>query len=119
LIDAYMDFGYVPGEQTMHKGVERLLPGHILVWRDNRISLSSYWDLRFDLQVDSGLQTHAERVKSLLEDSVRLHLRSDVPLGVFLSGGLDSSAMVALLTPGASSGLKTFSVAYDFGSDYD
>jgi asparagine synthase (glutamine-hydrolysing) len=119
LIDAYMDFGYVPGEQTMHKGVERLLPGHMLLWRDNRISIASYWDLRFDSQVDSGLQAHAERVRTLLQDSVRLHLRSDVPLGVFLSGGIDSSAMVALLTPGASSGLKTFSVAYDFGPNYD
>lgn len=119
LIDAYMDFGYVPGEQTMHKGVERLLPGHMLLWRDNRISIASYWDLRFDSQVDSGLHAHAERVRALLQDSVRLHLRSDVPLGVFLSGGIDSSAMVALLTPGASSGLKTFSVAYDFGPNYD
>ncbi len=119
LIDTYMDFGYVPGEQTMHKGVERLLPGHMLMWRDNRISIASYWDLRFDSQVDSGLQAHAERVRTLLQDSVRLHLRSDVPLGVFLSGGIDSSAMVALLTPGASSGLKTFSVAYDFGPNYD
>lgn len=119
LIDPYMEFGYVPGQHTMHKGIERLLPGQTLTWRDNRVSLSSYWDLQFDAQQDSGLEEHAARVKNLLEDSVRLHLRSDVPLGVFLSGGLDSSAMVALLTPGASSGLKTFSVAYDFGPNYD
>ena len=119
LIDAYMDFGYVPGEQTLHKGIKRLLPGHTLVWRDNRTTTSSYWELDFGTHRQSDVTQSAEEVRRLLTDSVALHLRSDVPLGVFLSGGLDSSAVVALLSPGASRGLKTFSVAYNFGSDYD
>jgi asparagine synthase (glutamine-hydrolysing) len=119
LIDVYMDFGYVPGEQSMHAGVERLLPGQTLTWRENRIVLSTYWDLSFQQQVDDDVDHHRTKLRALLEDSVRLHLRSDVPLGVFLSGGLDSSAVVALLTPGASSGVKTFSVAYNFGAGYD
>lgn len=119
LIDAYMDFGYVPGENTLHKGIKRLLPGHTLTWRDNRITVSKYWDFGFDVQSNDDIAVCADRIKRLLQDSVALHLRSDVPLGVFLSGGLDSSAVVALLSPGASCGLKTFSVAYDFGPDYD
>lgn len=119
LIDSYMDFGYVPGEQTLHKDIQRLLPGHSLVWRDNRLKVRSYWDLQFGAQADESLTASAELVRQMLQDSIRLHLRSDVPLGVFLSGGLDSSAVVSLLTPGASSGLKTFSVAYDFGPNYD
>jgi len=119
LIDAYMEFGYVPGEDTLHKGIRRLLPGHTLTWRDNRITVTPYWDLDFGAQVDRGIATHAAKVGELLEDSIRLHLRSDVPLGVFLSGGLDSSAVVALLAPGASRGIKSFSVAYDFGPEYD
>jgi asparagine synthase (glutamine-hydrolysing) len=119
LIDAYMDFGYVPGEDTLHRGIKRLLPGHTLTWRDNRMTVSGYWDLRFGRQNEEDIAVCADRIGRLLKDSISLHLRSDVPLGVFLSGGLDSSAVVALLSPGASSGLKTFSVAYDFGPDYD
>jgi asparagine synthase (glutamine-hydrolysing) len=119
LIDAYMDLGYVPGRDTLHEGIKRLLPGHTLTWRDNQTTISRYWDLSFEGQHDEDLLAHAGRVQDLLEDSIRLHMRSDVPLGVFLSGGLDSSSVVALLAPGARSGLKTFSVAYDFGPDYD
>jgi asparagine synthase (glutamine-hydrolysing) len=119
LIDVYMDFGYVPGEETMHSGIQRLLPGHFLIWHEGRLQTSSYWDLRFDSQRDDGTDNHADGIRSLLEGSIKLHLRSDVPLGVFLSGGLDSSAVVSLLAPGASAGLKTFSVAYEFGLDYD
>jgi asparagine synthase (glutamine-hydrolysing) len=118
LVDAYMSFGYVPGEETLHKGIKRLLPGHTLTWRDGSTKVAPYWDLRFE---DHGgdVAVDAERVNTLLKDSVALHLRSDVPLGVFLSGGIDSSAVVALLSPGAARGLKTFSVAYNFGPDYD
>lgn len=119
LIDAYMDFGYVPGEETLHKGIKRLLPGHMLIWRDNRTTLTPYWNLSFGEQCDEGITACAEKLKRFLQDSIALHLRSDVPLGVFLSGGLDSSAVVSLLSPGASCGLKTFSVAYDFGPSYD
>lgn len=119
LIDAFMDFGYVPGEHTLHAGIKRLLPGHSLTWRDNRTTISRYWDLRFGEGGRGTLDDCAERIEGLLKNSIDLHLRSDVPLGVFLSGGLDSSTVVALLAPGARGGLKTFSVAYDFGPDYD
>jgi asparagine synthase (glutamine-hydrolysing) len=119
LIDVYMDFGYVPGEDTLHKGVKRLLPGHTLTWKDGRISVARYWDLDFSVPGAGDLDAHAGRTRELLEQSIALHLRSDVPLGVFLSGGIDSSTVVALLSPGASRGLKTFSVAYDLGPDYD
>lgn len=119
LIDAYMDFGYVPGEHTLHAGIKRLLPGHTLTWRDNRTTISRYWDLPFGEDDRRTLDDCAGRIEKLLKDSIALHLRSDVPLGVFLSGGIDSSAVVALLAPGARGGLKTFSVAYDFGPDYD
>lgn len=119
LVDAYMEFGYVPGEETLHKGVKRLLPGHALYWRSNRTRVVSYWDLRFGGQGDTSITASADRVEGLLERSIDLHLRSDVPLGVFLSGGLDSSTVVGLLSTGVSIGLKTFSVAYDFGPEFD
>ena len=119
LIDAYMDFGYVPGEDTLHKGIKRLLPGYYLIWRDAKVHIAQYWDFEFGGPPNGDIAICADKVEQLLQDSIALHLRSDVPLGVFLSGGLDSSAVVSLLSPGASCGLKTFSVAYDFGSDYD
>jgi asparagine synthase (glutamine-hydrolysing) len=103
----------------MHSGIRRLMPGHTLVWRDGKITTAPYWDLSFEQPPGPCTGEHAQTVRALLEDSIALHLRSDVPLGVFLSGGLDSSAVVALLSPGVSRGLKTFSVAYDFGDEYD
>lgn len=119
LIDAYMTFGYVPGENTLFKGIKRLLPGHYLVLRDNQLSIHRYWDFQFTSRIDSDLGADEARLDELLSDSINMRLRSDVPLGVFLSGGLDSSAVVAMLSPGASKGLKTFSVAYDFGPEFN
>ncbi len=120
LIDSYMSFGYVPGENTLFKGIKRLQPGHSLTYKNyDNFRTASYWDLDFSGVQNLSIEEHANNVDSLLTDSINLRLRSDVPLGVFLSGGLDSSAVVSLLAPGASSGLKTFSVAYDFGSGYD
>lgn len=119
LIDAYMRFGYVPGEESPHAGVKRLMPGHFLRWRGGRFEIRSYWDLDFGQPVPQSLDQAAGSVERLLRESIALHLRSDVPLGVFLSGGLDSSAVVALLSENVSRGLKTFSVAYEFGPDYD
>lgn len=118
LIDAYMDFGYVPGDGTLHAGVRRLLPGHALRWRDGRLVTEEYWDFDFN-RVDEGLDAAARRVSELLTNAVALHMRSDVPVGVFLSGGLDSSTVVSLLSRETLAGLKTFSVAYDLGGEYD
>lgn len=119
LIDAYMSYGFVPGAHTMTTGVERLLPGHCLTWRAGHLAIRQYWDFDFSAVQDRGAVAHAAEVERLLRNSIDLRLRSDVPLGVFLSGGLDSSTVVSLLAPGAASGLKTFSVAYDFGAAYD
>jgi asparagine synthase (glutamine-hydrolysing) len=62
LIDAYMDFGYVPGEDTLHKGIKRLLPGHTLKWRENRTTVSRYWDLGFGEQRDDDISACGERI---------------------------------------------------------
>ena len=119
LIDSYMSFGYVPGEDTLLMGVKRLLPGHYGIIANGDLTLSQYWDLEFDNHEDKGLEYYLQGTSELLEDSIKLRLRSDVPFGVFLSGGLDSSAVVALVSPLVSRGLKTFSVRYDFGAGYD
>jgi len=119
LIDAYMSFGYVPGEETLQHGIKRLLPGHCMVAQSGTLTIRKYWDLEFLNDHDHGLDHYLERFGALLEDSIKLRLRSDVPLGVFLSGGLDSSAVVSMVAPQLSRRLKTFSVAYDFGEKYN
>lgn len=119
LIDLYMSFGYVPGGQTLHKGIERLLPGHYLILRESGLELRQYWDLQFVQNADLGMDYYLSRLQELLTHAIELRLRTDVPLGIFLSGGLDSSAVVAMLAPRVGSRLKTFSVAYDFGHDFN
>jgi len=119
LLDQYFSFGYIPGEKTLLKDINRLLPGCCAIYSNGELTISQYWDLEFDNQTDMGLNHYVEGVKEILNDSLDLRLRSDVPLGIFLSGGLDSSAVVALLSSRVEEQLKTFSVAFDFGSQYN
>lgn len=119
LIDLYMSFGYIPGEHTLSKGIKRLLPGHFILWDKKKLINVKYWDVSFENSHDRGLPDYVKELKKLLNSSIDLRLRSDVPLGIFLSGGIDSSAVVALLAPRVNKQLKTFSVAYDFGADYN
>lgn len=120
LIDSYMSYGYVPGENTLLSGVKRILPGHCAILDTNNIlSIKQYWNIPHQSVIDYGEEYYLEKINDLLVDSLSLRLRSDVPLGVFLSGGLDSSAVVALLSEKIQSRLKTFSVSFDFGEKYD
>ncbi|HYG63916.1 MAG TPA: asparagine synthase (glutamine-hydrolyzing) [Thermoanaerobaculia bacterium] len=121
MLDAYMSVGYVPTERTLFAGVTKLQPGWCLTVHDGRIDLRQYWDLRFETEETPEI-TEEECVRQatdLLRDAVRLQLRSDVPLGVFLSGGVDSSAVVALMHDLGIRDIRTFTVAYDFGPGFD
>ena len=120
-LGAYMGYGYVPGETSMFKGIHRLLPGHSMTLKVKKPEPRPrrYWDFEFDTSQDLGLDHYVEQGRDLLNSAIELRLRSDVPLGIFLSGGLDSSAVVGLLAPRVSKPLKTFSVAYDLGKGYD
>lgn len=119
LIDSYMSFGYIPGENTLHQGIKRLMPGHYAVLSGNGLKITEYWDLKFDNQDDKGFDYYVDESKKLLESAIDLRLRSDVPLGIFLSGGIDSSAVVGLLAERVEEPLKTFSIGYDFGKGFD
>ncbi len=102
------------GEETLFRGVRRLPPGCILVWTDGRVHIERYWDLSFAKSAEplSDAQYIAQ-FEDLFRESVRLRLMSDVPLGVFLSGGIDSSAIVAEMSEMVSEPIKTFSVAFE------
>lgn len=112
-LDLYLSLRYVPGPRTMFKHIFKLQPGHLLVLDAGAVHIRKYWDLEYR-QPDPHPKTYyLERFNELLEESVRLRLIAEVPLGVFLSGGLDSSAILAVMsriTGGAR--IKTFSVGY-------
>ena len=119
ILDGYMSVGYCPGEETLFKGIYRLPPGYWLQISNGVVTKAAYWDIAFQRDQDLGEAHYLEQAQNLLEDAVRLQLRSDVPLGVFLSGGLDSSAVVAMMRRQGVAKIKTFSVAWDYGPDYD
>ncbi len=101
------------GDETLFAGVKRLLPGHTLVWRDGRIDIREYWDLEFEPKPEPRRDgDYVEQWRDLFEESVRLRLMSDVPLGMFLSGGIDSSAIAALMSRAVDDPIKTFSVGF-------
>lgn len=100
-------------DETLFAGIKRLLPGHFLIWKDGEIRLEKYWDLEFEPKHED--RSDVEFVEEWLEifrKSVELRLMSDVPLGMFLSGGIDSSAIAAMMAGMVDGPIKTFSVGF-------
>ncbi|MFL6527562.1 MAG: asparagine synthase (glutamine-hydrolyzing) [Chthoniobacterales bacterium] len=116
----YFSFGYVPTPHTIFKGVRKLAPGSYLRFGQDGLHCESYWDLPLDDDPPSGrnVDEWAEDVLALLRDSIAKRLRSDVPVGLFLSGGLDSSLVAALANQQSPDGLVSFSLGFDEAS-YD
>src|SRR5215470_17862471 len=110
----YLAFGYIAEPQTMYAGIKKLLPGHVMEIREGKEpQITRYWDL--EVKEDDGKRPrsyYVGRYRELLEGCVASHLMSDVPLGVFLSGGLDSSAVAALTTKIRREPIETFAVGY-------
>jgi asparagine synthase (glutamine-hydrolysing) len=117
-VDEFMAYGYVQTPRTIFRDICRVPEGHILEWRNGRISIRQYWDFTFEPDERATFDDHVARVRELLTDAVRLRLRSDVPLGVLLSGGVDSSAVTALLAR-AGGRVKTFSIGFDGGPAFN
>ena len=113
-IDAYLTLGFVPGPMTPLRGISKLMPAHRLVVADGQVRVEPYWELPFPDEPARPLAEaeYTERLIGVLEEAVQLRLMSDVPLGAMLSGGLDSSVVVALMARRASGPVKTFSVGF-------
>ena len=113
-IAEYLSFGYISREESMFRGVKKLLPGHTLELNERgEMSIQSYWDMPFGEEKERRpAQFYVKGYRELLEECVASHLMSDVPLGVFLSGGLDSSAVAALTTKIRKEPIETFAVGY-------
>src|SRR5271165_7184353 len=114
----YLAFGYLSGQESFYQGILKLLPGHTMtIAPHGKPDIRQYWDLDASKTHASGAKSYDEsyyvkNYRELLEGAVRSHLMSDVPLGVFLSGGVDSSAVAALMTKLRREPVETFSVGY-------
>jgi asparagine synthase (glutamine-hydrolysing) len=117
-LDHYLSLNYVPGPYTLVEGIEKLRPGRWLEWRDGYVETGVFWNLEFRPQARWTLDSAKEELDALLADSVREHLVSDVPLGVWSSGGLDSTTILHYAAQAAPGRLKTFSVSFQ-GRSFD
>jgi asparagine synthase (glutamine-hydrolysing) len=112
---SYFTLSYIPGEATIYPKIRKLLPGHTLTWRDGTYSIKKYWDIRFVPDHGKSEVFFIRGAMELLAESVDSHLVSEVPLGAFLSGGIDSSTVVALMSRASASPVNTFCMG--FGGD--
>ncbi|MFC1925718.1 asparagine synthase (glutamine-hydrolyzing) [Chloroflexota bacterium] len=108
----FFSTGSVPQPYTMVKNIEALLPGHWLEYKDRKLRIEKYWRLSFNPKEQTSREDARLEMRSSLEDSVKSHLISEVPLGAFLSGGIDSSIVVALMRQFATGRLKTFNITF-------
>ncbi len=108
----YLAYGHAVAPDTMYRGIRKLLPGHSMRVRGKDIAVRQWWDVMPAAQTMLSEEECAREVRRLLEDSVRLRLISDVPLGAFLSGGLDSSAIGYYMTKAATR-TKAFSIGFE------
>lgn len=108
----YLSFYAVPSPCSILEGVEMLPPGHFLTYQDGRLVIRQYWSIPPAEPLDLSEEEVTARLRSLLEESIRLRMIADVPVGAFLSGGIDSSAVVALMTRASGERLKTFSIGF-------
>lgn len=112
-LDAFFTYLYIPGPDTIYAGVQKLAPGELVLAGEGEMRHDRYWDLQFKPDLSWNLNSAAEHFEELLEDAVRLQEASDVPLGAFLSGGMDSSMVVSVLSKLRHRNVKTFSIGFD------
>lgn len=117
-LDYYFTFGYIPAPLTIYANVFKLLPGHILWLVNQQIKTERYWQLDFTKKLNICEKEAKEEINRLLTEAVRARLYSDVPLGVFLSGGIDSSLVVGMMAKLCNHKIRTFSIGFD-EAEYD
>jgi len=112
-LQEYLSFNYVPSDRTMLTGIRKLAPGHWLEWISGEVRTSRWWELEVSERRGITLASAKEELEALLRESVREHLVSDVPLGIWASGGLDSSTILHYTAEASSQRLKTFSISFN------
>ena len=112
-LGAYFTFSYIPAPLTIYKNIKKLSPGHMLLYKKGQVRIQQYWDVSFEPDRQKTETRFIQEFMDLLNESVRLQLRSDVPLGAFLSGGIDSSAIVAAMARMTDQPVKTYSIGFE------
>ena len=112
-VDRYLTYGYVPHPGTILEGVYKLPPAHLAVWHAGHLRLERYWTPDWDAEVDRPAGEDAEQLRETLTEAVREQLVADVPLGAFLSGGIDSTIIVGLMAGASDRPVQTFSIGFD------
>lgn len=112
-IDAYLALQYIPDPFTAYRGVFKLLPAHTLTWENGQVSIQKYWDLPYLPKWDADEETLAGELRKHLDEAVRIRMMSEVPLGAHLSGGIDSSIVVALMAQNSGQPIRTFSIGFN------
>ena len=115
----YLTFQFCLGGKTLFKGIREVLPGHVLTVRKGVVETKRYWEVYYHLDFDHSAGYFEEKVRSLLEDSVARHLRSDVPIGAYVSGGFDSGIIASLAAERQGSDFVGFAGKFSFGQGYD
>jgi len=112
-LDAYFSLGYVPDPLSIFKDIKKLPPGHFLTFSNGRVEIKQYWDFTYEANGHRRKEEdYLEELRELLDEAVRIRLVADVPLGAFLSGGVDSSTVVALMARHMDQPVKTFSIGF-------
>lgn len=111
-LDAYVSFGYVPDPLSIFRDIKKLPPGHYLTFTDGQVKVQEYWNFKFEPADSLREEEYLEELRALLDEAVRIRLMSDVPLGAFLSGGIDSSAVVGMMARHMGQPVKTFSIGF-------
>ena len=112
-VDRYLTYGYVPYPGSILEGVNKLPPAHYAVWHDGALALHPYWEPDWNAEAEFAPGEDAARLRELLADAVREQMVADVPLGAFLSGGIDSTIIVGLMQQASSRPVKTFAIGFD------
>ena len=111
-LDEYLTYQYVPHPRTIFRGIAKLPPGHCAVWRDGRLEVRPYWQPDFNAEEEQPAADYARQLRELLTSSVEMRLQSEVPLGAFLSGGIDSTIIVGLMSQLLREPVRTFSIGF-------
>jgi asparagine synthase (glutamine-hydrolysing) len=112
-VDRYLTYGYVPHPGTIFEGVYKLPPAHVAVWRNGILSMERYWEPDWNKEVAGKEGEDVERLRETLSVAVSEQMVSDVPIGAFLSGGIDSTIVVGLMQKSSTRPVKTFSIGFD------
>jgi asparagine synthase (glutamine-hydrolysing) len=111
-LDQYLSYGYILHPRTILEGTHKLPPAHYAVWRDGALTIERYWDPHWNLERDRPVEEDIAELRATLSDAVREQMIADVPLGAFLSGGIDSTIVVGLMQQASSRPVKTFAIGF-------